>query len=302
MGKLIDVIETYEDLLKRPNFHASLSFHPRGDRRFGTVVAPYRFLDKIPCGIEACHTPHLSGYLITTGDDLETAIGGHCGKKYFGVSFTRERKRIDDAVARQRRIATVTAMLDNMAVYLKAVESLERDYKELREKKERLMGAIGPSLFLELKNRADRGQTDITEEVPMTQVEATSYFATSNRKANDGKGWPTKSLLLARLEGMDFIRSRFKDMLVVNLITPMRDLSKLTVLDIDNMKPRALASTAKWVGEVPVGLQKAQGVVEAGHRFFQSENIAKLVHLGASQSALAAMIGDLRAEESQSIR
>ncbi len=297
MDKLIDAIETYDDLIKRPNFRASLPFHPKGERRFGAVVAPYRFLEKIPCGIEACHTPHLAGYLISTGDGLETAIGGHCGKKHFGLTFTRERKRIDDAVARQRRIATVTTMLKDMAVHLAAVELLERDYRDLRDKKERLIGAIGPNLFSVLKTRADRGQEDITTEVAMTPEEAASYFATSNRKANDGKGWPTRSVLLARIEGMAFLKARFKDMLVVDLITPMRDLSKMTNADIENMRPRALIQTAKWVGEVPISLQKAQVIVDAGHRFFRSDNIEKLVHLGASANTLAAMVSDLRMEE-----
>lgn len=131
----------------------------------------------------------------------------------------------------------------------------------------------------------------------MTKQEAVSYFETSNRKENDGKGWPTKSVFLARLDGMTFIKARPKEMLVTTLIEPMRTLSKMGPADIEAMKRRELASMAKWVGDVPKSIERARAVVEAGHRFFHSENIAKLVHLGASPSTLAVMISDLRNEE-----
>ncbi len=83
-------------------------------------------------------------------------------------------------------------------------------------------------------------------------------------------------------------------MLVTNLIKQMRDLSKTRALDVDAMSPRQLAATAKWVGEVPQGIIKAQSIVAAGRRFFTAENIEKLVHLGAKPNTMASMIEDLR--------
>lgn len=295
MEPVIDVA-TYEELCERPNFHRSLPFHPKAERRFGAVVAPYRFLDRIPCGIESCHTPHLSGYLITTSDGLETAIGSTCGKTHFGVTFTRERQRVDKAVERRRRIDTISRMLADMPQLLAVVESLDSEYKDLQDKKARLLGAIGPGLFATLKERANRGQSEISREVPMTKEEAAVYFETSNRKANDGKGWPTKSIHVATIDGLDFIKSRFKDMVVVNLIQPIRELSKLRPSDIADMKPRDLAATAKWVGDVPQGIVKAQAAIRSGYEFFTAENLEKLPLLGASASVLSAMIEDLRGE------
>ena len=300
MDRVID-IASYEDLTDRPSFRASLSFHPKAERHFGAVVAPYRFLDRILCGIESCHTPHLSGYLITTSDGLETAIGSHCGRKHFGASFSKERKRVNDAVDRQRRIKLIKTMLDDMAAHLVVIEDLERHHLDLSDKKNRLMGAIDIRLYTAIKQRADRGQDELTKEVPMTKEEADSYFATSNRKENDGKGWPTKSVFLARLDGMAFIKARPKEMLVTILIDPMRTLSKMGLSDIEAMTRRELTSMAKWVGEVPKSIERARVVVEAGHRFFHSENIAKLVHLGASPNTLAGMISALREEEARAI-
>jgi plasmid stabilization system protein ParE len=287
------VINTYEDLLARAGFEPSLAFHPKAVRRFGSVLAPYRFLDRIPCGIESCHTPHLNGYLITTSDGHETAIGSHCGKTHFGMTFTRERQRVDQAVARRRRIESVMAMIEDMPRMIATIEVLESDYRELQEKKVRLMGAIGTGIFAVLKQRADRDNAVIEKEVAMTKAEAEAFFETSNRKANDGKGWPTKPVPVANLDGLLFIKARFKEMLVTNLIQPMRELSKTRSTDIDAMNPRHLTVTAKWIGEVPQSILKAQEIVAAGRRFFTAENIEKLTHLGASRSSMAMMIADL---------
>lgn len=290
------VISTYEDLLARPAFEASLPFHPKADRRFGSVLAPYRFQDRIQCGIASCGTPHMSGYLITTSDSRETAIGSHCGKNHFGLKFTRERQRVDKAVARRRRIDAVMAMIDDMPRMIGLIEALERDYQELQDLKVRLMGAIGTDTFSVLKQRADRDNPVIEKHVPMTASEAEVYFETSNRKANDGLGWPTKPVPVATLDGLLFIKSRFKDMLVTNLCQPLLELSKTKASDVESMKARALVVTAKWVGEVPMGIQKSQEVILAGRRFFTMENIKKLVHLGADPQTLSMMLADLRAK------
>ena len=296
MDQHVDFVATYEDLCERPNFKASLPFHPKAERHFGAVVAPYRFLEQIPCGIESCHTLHFAGYLITTSDGLETAIGSQCGRKNFGLTFAREKKRVDQAVARSRRIATVQAMLGDMPRLLAVTETLEKEYRDLQDKKSRLLGAVGAGLFSVLKARATKAQSEITTEVRMTKEEAAIHFETSNRKADDGKGWPTKTVHIATLQGLYFIGARFKDLLVIDLISPMRELSKLRPSDIDQIKPRDLIATAKWVGEVPQRIRTAQAVVSAGHEFFTAENIENLKHLGASLSVLAPMIADLRAE------
>lgn len=78
--------------------------------------------------------PHLNGYLITTSDGHETAIGSHCGKTHFGMSFTRERQRVDQAIARRRRIESVMAMIEDMPRMIATIEVLESDYRELQEK------------------------------------------------------------------------------------------------------------------------------------------------------------------------
>jgi len=130
----IIVIDNYQELLAREAFEPSLAFHPQAPRHFGAVIAPYRFLERVECGIASCRQPHLSGYLVTTSDSKETAIGIDCGKTHFGTSFSRERKRVDAAVARKRRIETVTRMIERMAEVLPVVEDIHRQKKQLSQR------------------------------------------------------------------------------------------------------------------------------------------------------------------------
>ncbi|RJT91199.1 hypothetical protein D6T65_18655, partial [Arthrobacter frigidicola] len=139
--------------------------------------------------------------------------------------------------------------------------------------------------YQRLKGRAERGYAAIEKEVPMTEREAEAFFATSNRRPDDGLGWPTNTVVLARIDGLDFFKGDTKTLMISNLITPIRNL--LT------MKPRALGATAKWVGEVPMHLARAQAVVAAGNAFFSASNLQHLALLGASAAPLQLMIETL---------
>lgn len=299
LNQNVVVIDTIEELTGRPCYTSSLSFHPKSERRFGTVVAPYHFRDSIACGIESCHTQHMKGYLITTSDGLETGIGVDCGRKHFGVHFTRQKKQIDDAVQRKRRIDTVMRAVQEIPAYLDTVKQLKSDYQHLTGLKRRFMDAVGLRAFTELKERADRGNAVITKMVPMTKSEAEAHFETTNRKKGDRKDWPEKEVPVARLEGLEFIRTKFTDMLVTNLIKPLEKFALTKPADVEKMRPRALQNEAKWIGNVPGDIAKAREVINAGHAFFTSENLMKLVYLDVDIRPLSPMLQDLKASEAQ---
>ncbi|WP_429540679.1 hypothetical protein [Pseudomonas monsensis] len=294
MNDTLVVIDSIEDLRARPAYEASLAFHPHASRRFGSVIAPYRFLEKTICGIAHCHQPHMASYLISTSDGKETGIGGNCGKTHFGVSFTRERKRVDQAIARRQRINAISSMLETMSEMLVEIEAIDIAFKDLSSLKTRLMGTVGTEVFQKLRQRADRDEAVIEKEVAMTKAEKEAHFETSNRYDGDGLGWPTKPVYVATLDGLSFFKARIKDMVVTNLIQPMRELSKVKPEELESLKPRQLQREAKWVGEVPKHLERAREVIHAGNRFFTTENLAKMINLGASSGPLM-MIDDLKA-------
>lgn len=286
--EVIDLISR-EDLLARIDFRESLSFYPKCERRFGTVLGPYRLLEPIPCGIDSCHTAHKLGYLISTSDGLETAIGGHCGKKNFGTDFKKEQRRVDDAIRKRRQLQAIDQLINSLPELLSTIQQLENDYKILQDKKLRLMDSIGTTLFKELKHRAEKGNTSITKEERMTKKEAAIYFETSNRKEEDNLPWPTKTITIATISGLGFLSSNFKNMLVTNLLNPIKELQKTNKQDLENYKPKQLSSTAKWVGELPAGIKAAQQVISEGKAFFSDENLEKLKHIGADPRLLRAI-------------
>lgn len=297
MDQKVVVIDSYEELSARPEFSPSLAFYPKGDRRFGTVIAPYRFRDSIACGIDSCHTQHQNGYLITTSDGQETGIGSHCGRKHFGINFTREKKRVDEAVQRKRRIDTVMRAVALIPEYLLTVKQLRIDYRELTDMKRRFMDAAGMRMMEELKIRASRRYEWIMQIEPMTKEEARAHFATNNRKRSDSKEWPTKEVPLAKIEGLDFIGARFTDMLVTNLIMPLERFAQTKPGDAEKMSPRELYNEAKWLGTVPNEIAKAKVIIDAGRAFFMVSNLMKLVHLDADMDALKPMLKDLKEAE-----
>lgn len=299
MNNDIPELASYSELQARERFHVSLAFHPTEERRFESVLAPYVFPDKAPCGIASCHTPHLMGYLISTSDGLETNIGKDCGRKYFGKVFAKDRKRVEDAITRRRRIDSILVLQAQLPSMLDELAVIGRDYQQLKEHKQRLLGAIGEALFSHLKTRALRGEPAIVKYVPMTKAEADAHFATTNRRPGESREWPQKEVLKATLEGLLFMRARFQDMIITDLIQPIERIKKLTTEEISSMKSRQLASDAKWVGEVPVKIVRAKEVIDAGWRFFTAENLARLVHLGAPIGALESMMADLAAGPSQ---
>lgn len=290
MGQDIPLIRSYEELLQRPLYSPSLHFHPKASRRFGSVICPTDFADSAPCGIASCRTPHLHGYLITTSDGQETNIGSHCGKKHFGIEFTQERRRVDQALIRTRRIASIRELQAVLPTLIEQLDSLEADHKALVELKQRLMGAIGTDVFSVLKIRADRGDNVITRPRPMTKKEADIFFETSNRHPGDGLGWPTKDEPVATLEGLAYIKARAKDIILLNLVEPLRNLAQVKGVDLESMKSRELGMWSKLVGDLPVRIAQAQEVVLAGWRFFTPTNVGSLTFIGADAKTLKPMI------------
>lgn len=286
--------ETYQDLIGREGFHERLEFHPQGERQMKEVLWPYRFLEKVNCGISACRQLHYNGYLITTSDGLETGIGADCGRKYFGLRFTRQRQQVDKEVARRQRIKAVKDMLDQLPAMVNTLAQIKADYHELQDLKQRLMGAIGPGIYAVLRQRAEKDDVRITRSVRLTGKDLEAYYATNSKSKGRQDDAPYREEVVATLEGLDFIRARMKDMLVTNLLDPLQTLSKSKPSDVEQWKSRELQKTAKWVGEVPKNLIKAQDLIAAGRKFFSSENVAKLVYIGAAAGPLERVIADLK--------
>lgn len=297
MDHVYSQFETYEDLMAREAFRPKLEFHPQGERKMKEVLWPYRFAEKVNCGISACRQLHYHGYLITTSDGLETGIGNDCGLKYFGVQFTRQRQRVDKEVARHQRIRSIKQMIEQLPSMVGTLTKIKADYQDLQDQKQRLMGAIGPSVYAVLKQRAEKDGSKITRTVQLTGRDLEAYYATNNKPRGRHDEAPHREEVIATLEGLAFIKARVKDMLITNLLEPLQRLSKSKPDDVEQWAGREIQKTAKWVGEVPQNLNKAQEIIDAGRRFFTSQNIGNLVYLGAPSAPLTQLIADLKSAE-----
>lgn len=262
------------------------------------VLWPYHFLEKAHCGISTCPQLHNHGYLITTIDGLETGIGSDCGQNIFGLKFTQQRQVVDQEVARRRRIRSVKEMIKMLPSMISSLAKIKNDYDDLQEQKQRLMDAIGPGVYAVLKQRADRDDAQIKRSVRLAGRDLAAYHATNNRSKGHQEDAPYREEIIASLEGLPFIRTCLKDMLITNLLDPLRELGKSNPDDVDLWKRGELQKTAKWVGEFPQNLIKAQEIIASGRRFFTSANVSHLIYLGASAASLKQIIADLKVSES----
>lgn len=296
MEQAIPKLNSYEDLLARENFRESLPFHPANDRKFDAVLWPYHFKEMSPCGIARCHKKHNKGYLIRASDGLEVAIGNRCGKREFGADFERDSKRANEAMTKARRIRAIREMQSKIPTMVDVLNKIDQGYKALMELKRRLTGAVDGEIYKKLIRMSELGESKIVTSVRMTRAEAEVVWQTTNRRENDGLGWPHKDVVLATLEGVSFIKARFKDIVDTGLMRPLRELEKKTSAEISDMKGGELIETAKWVGNVPTNITITLDIIAAGWRFFTPDNIAKLEHMGAEPSVLKLFMQDLQSQ------
>jgi len=86
-----NLIHNFEVIADRPRFQLSSEIKSE-EKHLKSLIAQYSFRDKVKCGIASCGTKHNDGFLVMLNDGTEIIIGNKCGKRYFDVDFTEQRK------------------------------------------------------------------------------------------------------------------------------------------------------------------------------------------------------------------
>ena len=83
------VLKTFEDIRNRPAFREDLD---PNQHKIAKLIGDYTFKEKVHCGLHSCHTPHNTGFLAVTEDNLETIVGNVCGRKWGGDDFIYQKR------------------------------------------------------------------------------------------------------------------------------------------------------------------------------------------------------------------
>ncbi|MEJ2897778.1 hypothetical protein [Acinetobacter sp. NS-4] len=185
------------------------------------IIAQYQLKEKVICGISSCCTPHNYGYLVRLEDGNEIIIGNVCGKKYFGVEFTNQKKIIDVKRVEFENFQRLEETYKNLAEMKQKYESvvfgynrksfhvLNREIPKLLEHNEDISYWMMKLLKNELGTNGE-----IYETIYKTQNEIDLEKEIKANGANNYNGHhyisPTKQIIVDTLDGYDVVANWYK--------------------------------------------------------------------------------------------
>ncbi|OMG61490.1 hypothetical protein AUR59_020235 [Stutzerimonas balearica] len=281
------------DIQARPSYRAGLYFAPNGQHQFGSIVAPYHLTGpKIKCGIGDCGSPHWHGYLITTGEGIETNIGKDCGKKHFHADFQAEMRRHDALYQRKLRIKRVLGIQGEIPGIVRGILDLQQRDQAQLELRSRFRGAVSPKTLQALTDRARRKAPNITRVVQLRGAEAAAFYATAGKKG----GPAVREEVVGTIRGLDYFSHRIRDILDVHIVPRLEELRGLSEDGIVSLRPKDLSFWAKLVDELPGKIEQAMLIADAGDRFFAADNLEVVALLESDAAGLGRMIRDIRGD------
>lgn len=270
-------ISTMEEMESRPGFLKDLN--PQ-QHELKSIIATYRFKDKVPCGFSNCHTPHLKGYIITTKSGHETNIGHQCGKREFGVSFENLRRTFDRDLKEKEFRETLYKFNRNIENFTAEIELIrnEAGYFHKRCRELTHTGTLPNRLVNEVRRmiRDRSASIYVYRETSDTdrQLQKASFqsFDFSPKKNSVARYQSEK---IGELKGIEALypENDLRELLIKNL---KYNLDELSELEVDHLNYRDLKKWSGWVGEAPVLLQKVKSSINKAKVCFVKENVRQL--------------------------
>ncbi len=293
----LDDVPTIADIsaiTSRPNYQASLYFHPKHiGRHFGSIVAPYHLTGaKIKCGISDCGSPHWHGYLITTSDGLETNIGKDCGAKHFKADFTTEMRRHDELYERRLKIGRILSLKKEASSILMELQTLQAEYNFLKSLRFKLRGALSATDNQKLIYKLKTGDHNLYRYVVRTKAERDAYLE-ANPAAKKTGVVPPKEIKIGEISGFQFLGATYKDEEIFNYISPLKNLEQTKEQEIIEWKRGEINKTHSWFKDAKK-IETIRSLIEFGTQFFTEENINGLTHIGISEASLSSAITEIR--------
>lgn len=257
------------------------------------VLSPYRFKDKIHCGLTSCRTPHNFGYLILTADGRETNIGNDCGRKHFGKEFTTQRNIEEKKRKRLQQIQTLKNIHCNKEELLRRIADLgNRPYGVawLLRSRISLPQAITPQLYHQLNARARRGDTEVSEIRERSDKEIKRLQELNPGSKRDK--WRYEATHVGTFTGLEGLAFEASSVFVIGLEQKLRIL---LASDIDRLSGKELSVWVNWSNGIEHAFQQTEAALLSFGQFFQSANFKLLPHLTTDENLkrkLAALIWD----------
>lgn len=279
-------VKTVEELRERPLYRESLSFGD-GTRELLDILGDYSFpeLNKIPCGIQECRTPHMKGFLVITTDGLETNIGNVCGKKHLGVNFQVKRTAFRQKQVEIRNVEQIVEVKQQLERLQPSLDNLElRSGRIVRLKI--FLNKAHPQLTRLIISRAKLAKANLFKTVLMEEPEARREYLHDVEPDSKGnlepfENWfarrrPTKSAPAGFLVGLNFWKRDLHQLFRQDILNTAAELHNLDSTMIAELPLSELRRYGKWAQTLENRISDVNLVVEEGEAFFGSDNIEAL--------------------------
>ncbi|MFZ6813406.1 hypothetical protein ACO0K3_02995 [Undibacterium sp. Rencai35W] len=267
-------LKSSEDLRQRPQYCPQLD--PK-QSELAEVLAPYHFGEPYPCGLSSCRTPHQSGYLVVTVDGKETNVGGICGRKIFGDSFTIKANLQEKRAHLKHQLDILKHVRDNKVTLLARIaEQLNRptgvkwSEATLRSFKD----ALGQSVFKVLREKARRGD-NLVEVTREASQEERDRHRVANPSARPLQSVAEK---VGNLTGLDLLNHD-----PMRILTTLKDkLYALDNIDAKTLSPRIRKEWVDWANGIEGTFEEVEDVLANALRFYTAENLKIMIGFGST--------------------
>jgi hypothetical protein len=270
---LLDILSP-EDFNRRERY--SNSVDPKSTKLIA-VLAPYRFKDKVHCGLTSCRTPHNFGYLISTEDDRETNIGNDCGRKHFGKDFTIQRNIEEKKRRRLLQLETlknIYANKEQLVQRIGVVKSRPYGISWLMRSRKALQQEITSQFYFDLNSKARRGEASVSDTRERSEKEIKRLQDMNPGTKRDK--WRYETSHAGTLVGLQGFAFDFTNVFLVGL---EQKLQTLLQSDIDNLPGKALGTWVSWANGIENVFQQTEDALSDAIRFFQRQNFELFPYL-----------------------
>lgn len=258
-------LETWDDIVNRPFYESPIQ--PK-KFRYIRIAAIYSFKEQSACcSVSDCLQAHSQGFLVITSDEKEANLCEACGQRFFGVAFEDQKKVLQS----QDRVRKQQIGLNTI---LKQSKEIKSRVKELKQE------AYGATWLY-------RSLTNFRKAYPTELLTALSELA-ENKEDNsilnvliENKSDPSCLEQVEELEGLGIFTADIREVLIDNLLMPLKQLEKYASNSDSNS---SLAALCQWADGLEDQFDCAEHLLQAGRAFFKTENLERLKSIPLSES------------------
>lgn len=247
--------------------------------RLKRIIGDYSFSreNELPCGLLGCRTPHQNGYVVETEDGLETHIGNHCGRRYFGVNWGEIQSVYNHATEEQNRQEFLDSTLRKRDDLLRRIDDISGQLSKATDAVREVLERFNrePMLIMAVERLVrDRGAIQVEREIDADMAGA------MNLRERDRRYMET----IARVAGTEVIFPANKlhpkgEQHRSSLLNAEATLRGLSATSLRDLTPRQQKERVKAVELVESTIVEAQNHLHVSRQFLNPSNLRSLAKL-----------------------